>query len=57
MAEAVLTLNRVGVGGLCVCVSASVSLSVCVGSLLSSQDDSIVTESYLEPPNMGAAAS
>lgn len=43
MAEARLTVNRAGVGGLCGCVSASVSVSVCVGLLLFSQDDSIVT--------------
>lgn len=43
MAEATFIVNKDGVGGLCVCVSASVSLSVCVGLLLSSQDYSIVT--------------
>ena len=40
-AEATFTVNRVDVGGLCVCVSASVS--VCAGLLLPTQDHSNVT--------------
>lgn len=43
MAEATFAVNRAVVGGLCVCVSASLSVSVCVGLLLRSQDYTIVT--------------
>lgn len=52
MAEATLTVNKAGVGGLRGRVSASVSVSVCVGLLLCSQDYSNV-----EPSHVGAAMS
>lgn len=43
MAEATFAVGRAAVGGLCVHVSASLSVSACVGLLLRSQDEIIVT--------------